>query len=78
MTKYIVDINTDLNHYIYDGTNPKKLKINGRSVTFKHKPLFNSISTFSKLKKNKKKNIILDENKRISENIMNFLHKKKI
>lgn len=77
-TKYIVDINTDQNHYIYDGTNPKKLIINGRSFTLKHKPLFNSISTFLKLIKNKKAKKLLDENKKISEKIMSFLHKKRL
>ena len=47
-TKYIVDIKTDKNHYVYDGTHPTTLRINSKIYHFKYKPLFNSIFIFQK------------------------------
>lgn len=78
-TKYEVEILTDKNNYLYDGTHPKKLKINHKLYFFKHNPLYNSIMTFSNIINNPNKNIILsNENKRITEKIMNFLYRKKL
>lgn len=78
-TKYEVRIKTDKNDYLYDGTHPKKLKINSKLYLFKHKPLYNSISAFSKIIKNSNDKIMLNkQNKKITEKIMNFLHKKKL
>lgn len=77
--QYEVEINTDKNNYLYDGANPKKLKINSKLYSFKHSPLYNSILTFSKIINNSKERIILSkQNKKITEKIMNFLHKKKL
>ncbi len=78
-TKYIVNIKTEKNDYLYDGTYPTKLKINRKSYFFKYKPLFNSILVFSKIiKDSKDKKILSKQNKKITEYIMNFLHKKKL
>ena len=78
-TNYEVRINTDKNEYIYDGTHPTKLKINRKLHFFQHKPLYNSIAAFSKIIKNSKSKVMLsNENKKITKDIMNFLHKKKL
>ncbi len=47
-TKYIVEIITKKNNYFYDGTDPRKLKINEKIIYFKNMPLMNSINIFSK------------------------------
>ena len=78
-TKYEVLINTEKNDYFYDGTDPTKLKINRKLFFFQHKPLYNSIAAFSKIIKNSKNKVMLsNENKKITKDIMDFLHKKKL
>jgi hypothetical protein len=73
--KYIADIVTDKNHFIYDGDYPKKIKVNKKYKYFKNLPLYNSILAFSKIiKDHKNKNFLLKQNKKITKNIMVFLN----
>lgn len=80
--KYFIEINTNKKIYRYNATSPKKMIIitlnnnQKKIIKFKSFPLESSIRNFNNIiNNNEKKILILKQNKKITDKIMNYFNK---